>query len=302
MLRREMRSSASILLAVPNFSEGRRRDVINSVVSAGSNPMVRILDVHSDPDHNRTVLTMAGPWVALVDAIVATTREAVALIDLGSHEGIHPRIGAMDVVPFVPIMDSTMEDAKAAAAKCAERIAEELGIPCFLYEESARSRDRRTLPDIRSAAFREWSPDLGGPGYHPSAGATVVGARDLLVAFNINLVSRDVRLADRIARKIRARATGLAYVRAMGVELRTRKVVQVSMNLIRPTETTMADAFDAVSRAAEEQGVDVLESELVGLAPSKALGGRNAESLRLRKPPKILEEELARAFRRSRAH
>lgn len=284
---------ASVLLAVPNFSEGRSREVIDQIVSAASDSAARVLDVHSDPDHNRTVLTAAGPSPGLVDAMVAATSKAAQLIDLNAHEGVHPRTGAMDVVPFVPILGSAMKHAVAAAADCAERIAGELGVPCFLYAESARSAERRDLPRIRRAAFREWEPDLGGPRPHPTAGGTVVGARGLLVAFNVNLASQDLNVADRIARAVRSTGAGPPGLRAMGVALKTKGIVQVSMNLIRPLITTIADAFDAVARAARMQGVAIVESELVGLAPRAAFAGRTPESLGLRTPPKILEEELA---------
>lgn len=258
--------------------------------------MVRILDVHSDPDHHRSVLTAAGPAVALVDAMVSATREAARLIDLRTHEGAHPRLGAMDVVPFVPVLGSTMGIAVEAATRTAERIATQLGIPCFLYGEAARSPERRSLPSIRKRAFIEFSPDFGPPTAHRSAGATVVGARGPIVAYNVNLAATDVAVASRIARRVRSSGGGLPHLRAMGVELRTRRGVQVSMTLTHPVETTIGDAFDAVATAAGEAGVDILESELVGLAPRAALAGRSSESLRLEKQPKILEEILAEAF------
>lgn len=288
--------SAAVLLAVPNFSEGRRAKVVKEVVAAASNPLVRILDVHSDPDHNRSVLTAAGPPVALIDAMVAGTRAALRLIDLTSHKGEHPRLGAMDVIPFVPVLDATLPEAEEAAEKCGARIAEELAIPCFFYENNARSQKRASLPALRKAAFAGMPPDVGPSRPHPTAGATVVGARGPLVAFNVNLASGDLRAAERVVRSIRTTSGGLPHVRAMAVLLSSRGIVQVSMNLTRPSETTIADAYDACAQAATDAGVRVLESEIVGVTPRAALGGRALESLSLREPVKVLEDELARAF------
>lgn len=289
-------TTASILLCVANFSEGRRKEAIDSIVEAAANPMVRILDLHSDHDHNRSVLTAAAPAFALVEAMVSATREAARLIDISIHEGAHPRMGAMDVLPFVPALNSTIKDAVPAARMTAEQIAGRLGIPCFLYEWAATSEDRRNLPDIRKAAFTRWAPDYGGPASHPTAGATVVGAREPLAACNVNLSTQDVEVARRIAREIRSSGGGLPHLRALGMDLPSRGLVQISMNLLRPLVTTVADAVDAITRSAQNHGVDTVETELVGLVPKGALGGRDPESLGLKISPKILEEELSRAF------
>lgn len=291
-------SPRSILLCVANFSEGRRDDVIDAIVSAASGSGVRVLDVNSDPDHHRSVLSVAGPSEPLVEAMLSAAAEAARLIDLNDHRGAHPRLGSMDLVPFVPVIEATMHDAIGAARAAAKRIAEQLSIPCFLYEEASRYRDRRSLPKLRKEAFVSWAPDFGGPTQHPTAGATIVGARGLLVAFNVNLRTKDIGAAKRIANAVRNQ---LAHVRTMAVDLESRGAVQVSMNLVRPLETNIAKAFDMVARRTAAEGVEVFDSELVGLAPQAAFGGRDPESLGLREPPKILEDELAQAFPNSRS-
>lgn len=283
-----------VLECVPNFSEGRRREIIERIVSAVHGGGVHVLDVAPDPDHHRTVLTMAGPAGPVGQAALAATASAIELIDLRAHAGTHPRIGAMDVVPFVPVMGATMGDAVSAAGTCARRIWDELGVPCFLYGEA--SPDRRSLPDVRRGAFRSLVPDVGGPAAHPTAGAVCVGAREILVAFNVALATGHPGVAGRIARAVRQRSGGLPHVRALGFWLPSRSVSQVSMNLLRPSETTMADAYAAVARAARAEGVGILGAELVGLAPRAALGGRTPEEIGLRQAPRTLEDELARLF------
>lgn len=264
------------------------------VALAAGRPGVVLLDVHSDADHHRSVLTFAGDLPALVDGLVAATREAAGRIDLRSHEGVHPRLGAMDVVPFVPTAWSTrgMQGAVEAARSYAERIATELGIPSFLYGEAAGGRP---LPDLRRRAFHDLAPDFGGPGPHPSAGATAVGARGVLVAYNVELGTPDLGIARRIARAIRERDGGLPFVRALGLALPRRGRVQVSTNLVRPDVTPMSTVFDTVAALAAAEGVEPMGSEIVGLVPAAALGSPTAR-LRLGAPPKVLEEELARAF------
>lgn len=282
-------------MCVANFSEGRRADVIDPIVMAASKPPVQVLDVHSDPDHHRTVLTVAGPSSPLVDAIVSTTRQAADSIDLNLHRGVHPRLGAMDLIPFVPAINASMKDAVDAAIQTAGRISNRLRIPCFLYGAAAKSTERRNLPAIRRMAFKGWAPDFGTKDPHPTAGATIVGARGPLVAFNVNLASGDLGLARRIAALVRESGGGLPHVRTIGLKLGSREVVQVSMNLLAPGETTVGEAFEAVFRASKQEGVAVIECEIVGLVPRNAIGG-GEESLLLRSPPKFLEDELARAF------
>jgi len=285
-----------ILECVANFSDGRRREVVQRIVNAAAASDARILDVHSDPDHNRSVLTMAGRQDQVVGAAVAATREAVALIDLNLHQGAHPRLGAMDVIPFVPVLGTRIPEAAKAAMVCAERIWSELAVPCFLYEEASRGRPR-DLPSIRRDAFLSLTPDFGGPAPHPTAGATVVGARETLVAYNVNLATNDIEVARRMAAEIRERDGGLPHVRALGLELRGLGMVQVSTNLIAPAVTKVADVFDRITQLAGNEGVEVVGAEIVGLVPRIAVGERNQETLGLSSSPKILEDELGRAFR-----
>lgn len=286
---------AELFECVANFSEGRRGTAIDRITRAASK-FARVLDLHSDPDHNRSVITIAGERQAILEAAFAATAEAAKLIDLRSHRGEHPRLGAMDVVPFVPLRGATMESAVQIARSCAASISSELSIPTFLYEAAARSQDATDLPSIRRGAFRTASPDFGGPDPHPTAGATVVGARRLLVAFNVNLSTKDVVIAGRVARAVRERDGGLKHVRALAFELVSRNVAQVSMNLIRPEETTLDQVLQAVQSAAAAERVGIIGTELVGLVPLKALAGRRPEELGLDPSTKILENEVEGAF------
>jgi glutamate formiminotransferase len=279
---------------VVNVSEGRRHAVVEAIRNAAR--AAAVLDVHSDLDHNRSVLTLAAERGPLVDAVVELSRRAVELVDLRSHAGRHPRLGVVDVVPFVPVRSATMQDAVAAALECARRLWEELGLPSFLYENAAPATHSPSLPAIRAAAFDPILPDVGGPAPHPTAGVAVVGARPALVAFNVNLRSPDPAVARRIAARVRERDGGLPHVRALGLFLASAGITQVSMNLVRPEATTMAAAFDAVCAAARSEATAVLGAELVGLCPRAALGDQEPAALGLRSPPKILEEELERAF------
>jgi glutamate formiminotransferase len=272
------------------------------VVGAARNATrTAVLDVHSDRDHNRSVLTLAGEPVPLVDAVVRLSRRAVELIDLRNHSGRHPLLGVVDVVPFVALQPSTRRpattgDAVAAAVGCAGRLWQQLGLPCFLYEDAAPATHAASLPAIRAEAFNPVPPDVGGPGPHPTAGAAVVGARGVLVAYNVNLRSSDLAVARRIAAQVRERDGGLRHVRAIGLLLASAGVTQVSMNLLRPATTPMAAAFDAVCEAARSEGTAVVGAELVGLCPREALGGREPAALGLASVPRILEEEVERAF------
>ncbi len=283
------------LECVANLSEGRRPEVVEVVVAAASRHQVDVLDVSSDPDHNRSVLTFAGGPGALADAMIAATREAASWIDLRRHEGVHPRLGAMDLLPFVPLLETEMKVAVETARRCAGVIWKEIAIPCFLYGEAALEPERALLPAIRKSAFTTFLPDVGGPAPHPSAGATVVGAREVLVAYNANLATEDLAVARRIARRIRERDGGLRHVRALGLMLTSRGAVQVSMNLTRPSVTTLAHVFEAVRSLAALEGVEILEAEVVGLIPRAALSGRSPAEVGLALPPKILEAEVARA-------
>jgi glutamate formiminotransferase len=278
-------SSEPFTEIVPNFSEGRHPAVIAKVTAAftDASPAVVLLDQSSDPDHNRTVLTLAGPGAALVDAVVAGARACMELIDLTDHRGVHPRIGSLDVVPFVPLGDVPLAVSAELARTAGRRLASELGLPVFLYGAAAAHPDRVPLPAVRGRGFEALAagaglaPDLGGPGPHPTAGATAVGARPFLIAYNVDLVSRDLDLARRIAAAIRERGGRLPTVRAIGLWLPERGRVQVSMNLLDFRVTPPAVAFDAVARLAAAAGTEVAGSELVGLVPEAALDGLDAD-------------------------
>jgi glutamate formiminotransferase len=312
---------------VPNVSEGRRPEVVDEIVAAFAGPEVLVLDRSSDADHNRTVLTLAGPGPALVEAAVAGAIACARLIDLTRHRGVHPRMGALDVLPFVPLGRATALrgaadpdlDCAALALRAGRRIAEEAGIPVYLYGAAARRSERVALPAVRGrglGALRAAglaagsgasapgdpgaaAPDLGGPGVHPTAGATAVGAREVLVAYNVDLAGADLELARRIARAVRERDGGLPAVRAMGVALEGRGLVQVSMNLLDYRVTPPAVAFAAVADLAGRAGARVVRSEVVGLVPAAALAGTDPAELRLDgfTPDLLLEQRLARVLR-----
>jgi glutamate formiminotransferase len=275
-------------------------------VFAGASPEVLVLDRSSDPDHNRTVLTLAGPGPALVGAAVAGAAACARLIDLTNHRGVHPRMGALDVLPFVPLGEATRLsgaadpdlDCAALAVRAGRRIAAEAGVPVYLYGAAARRPDRAALPAVRGRGFESLrdapDPDLGGPGLHPTAGATAVGAREVLIAYNVELAGADLELARRIAAAVRERDGGLPAVRAMGVALAERGLVQVSMNLLDYKVTPPAAAFAAVAELAERAGARVEASEIVGLVPAAALAGTDPATLRLRgfTPELLLERRL----------
>ena len=270
-----------IVECVPNVSEGRRRDVVELVVRAMSSLQnVRLLDHSSDPAHNRTVLTMAGDPAAMKAAVLALFEVVIPSIDLRSHRGEHPRVGAVDVVPFVPIADVTMAECVALARETASDIAARFDVPVFLYEAAATTPARINLEDIRRGEFEglaekmalpAWAPDFGPPQPHPTAGATIVGARMPLIAFNINLATDRLDVAKQIAAAVRHSSGGFRYVKAMGVALEDRGIVQVSMNLTNYEKTPIFRVFEAVTREAARYGVSVLESEIVGLVPAAAL-------------------------------
>jgi glutamate formiminotransferase len=306
----------NLVESVPNFSEGRRGEVVDQIVAAfaGAHPEVLVLDRSSDPDHNRSVLTLAGPGPALVEAAVAGAAACVRLIDLNHHRGVHPRMGALDVLPFVPLQPGDLEACAALAVQAGRRLAAEVGLPVYLYGAAAWRPDRARLPDVRGKGFEELreiaaldpgrAPDLGGPAPHPTAGATAVGARPFLIAYNVNLASGDPGPARRIARAVRERDGGLPAVRALGLVLDRRGVTQVSMNLLDFRVTPPAVAFAAVAELAAEAGVEVIDSEIVGLVPEAALAGTDPASLRLRgfSRDRLLEERLRQALAGHRFH
>ena len=271
----------SIIECVPNVSEGRRPDVVEALVAAiGRVPGVRVLDYSSDASHNRSVLTLAGAAAPLKNAILALVDRALGAIDLRSHTGEHPRVGAVDVVPFVPIEGASMADCVALAKETAAEVAQRFGVPVYLYEEASDNPARKNLEDIRRGEFEglaakmarpEWRPDYGPAAPHATAGAIVIGARMPLIAYNINLATDRLDVAKKIAAGIRHSSGGFRYVKAMGITLEDRGVVQVSMNLTNFEKTPIFRVFETVKREAARYGVNVLESEIVGLVPAAAL-------------------------------
>ena len=292
------------LECVPNVSEGRRTDVIDRLASAIGRAGAALLDVSADPAHNRSVYTFAGEPETVAGAVSALFDEAILTIDLRQHRGEHPRIGAVDVVPFVPLDGATMALAVDTARQVAARVATRHDLPVYLYERAALRPDRCRLEDIRRGGFEHlatrmadaaWKPDFGPDRPHPSAGASVIGARPFLIAYNVTLATTDVTVAKAIARAIRERSGGLPAVKAMGVPLTDRGVVQVSMNVTDYTRTSLVQVFDAIVREAAARRVDVIGSELVGLAPAGALSCAVAEHIRLAdfRDDRILENRLA---------
>ena len=271
----------AIIECVPNISEGTRPDVVANIADAlRAVPGLRVLDVQSDATHNRSVLTLAGDAAAMRAAIPLLFSEAVAAIDLRSHRGEHPRMGAVDVVPFIPIAGVTMAECVALAREVADDVATRMQVPIYLYEEASANPARKNLEDIRRGEFEglaakmaqpEWAPDFGPATPHPTAGASVVGARMPLIAYNVNLDTDRLDVAKRIATAIRMSSGGLRFVKAMGIALADRRIVQVSINLTNFEKTPVFRVFDLVKREAARYGVTVLESEVVGLIPQAAL-------------------------------
>ena len=274
--------ASQIVECVPNFSEGRDAALVDGLVSAVSSVAgVVVLDREMDADHNRSVITFAGPPGAAAEAAFRAVDSAAALIDLNRHTGVHPRIGATDVLPFVPVQGVTIEECVDLAVSTAERIWRQLGIPVYLYEAAARTPDRVNLENIRRGQFERLRdevrsnparrPDFGDAALHPTAGATVVGARKFLIAYNINLATGDVDIAKRIAKTVRFSSGGLRHVKAMGVALESRNLAQVSMNLTDFEQMPVHRVFEAVRAEAERYGVAIAGSEIIGLIPRKAV-------------------------------
>ena len=280
-----------LLECVPNISEGRDLAAVARLADAAARvPGVRVLDRHSDPIHHRSVLTLVGAADPLRAAVLALFEATLAEVDISAHRGAHPRIGAIDVVPFVPLTGATMADAVAAARATGAEVAARFAVPVFLYEAAATQSGRRALQDVRRGQFEgladklrrpEWQPDFGPAVPHPRLGAVAIGARGLLVAYNITLATTRLDVARRVAAAVRESSGGLPCVKALGLALPDRGVVQVSMNLTDIDRTSLADVFDAVTREAARDGVEVLESEVVGLLPARALLGAATRYLRL---------------------
>ena len=272
---------SQIMECVPNFSEGRDLEKIERIVQPfRAKEGVKLLDYSNDEDHNRLVVTVVGRPEDLKQAVLEAIEVAVREIDLRTHKGQHPRMGAVDVVPFIPIRGCTMEDADRIAHECGSEIAERFNVPVILYEKSASSPARQNLAAVRKGEFEgmaeklalpEWKPDFGPAAPHPSAGVVAVGARMPLVAFNINLNTPSLEIAHNIAKKIRFIGGGLRYCKAMGVELTERGITQVSINMTDYTHTALYQAFEMVRFEAKRYGVSIVGSEIIGLVPMQAL-------------------------------
>ncbi|OAT81241.1 glutamate formimidoyltransferase [Desulfotomaculum copahuensis] len=273
---------SKLVECVPNFSEGRRFEVVAAIEAAGEKCGVKMLDRTMDADHNRSVITFAGEPEAVLEAAYAMILEARERINMEGHHGAHPRLGAADVVPFIPVSGVEMAECVELARRLGERVGRELAIPVYLYEEAATRPERRNLADVRRGEYEglkeeitrpERRPDFGPVRMHPTAGAVVIGARKPLIAFNVNLGTDDMTVAKAIARALRAKDGGLTFVKALGVELKERGQVQVSMNLVDYRRTPVYRALELVRLEAARYGVPVVGTEIVGLVPLDALLG-----------------------------
>lgn len=292
--------------AVPNISEGRDTATVEAIAECiRCTPEVLLLNVSSDRDHNRTVLTYASEnSTALEEATLRLFEIALRRIDLRRHEGAHPRVGAVDVVPFVPLRGSEMSECVALAERVGEKVAEKFSLPIYLYEHAARDESRRELPAIRSGGFENfarkiedprWVPDFGPRTVHPSAGVSIVGARVPLIAFNVQLATDRLEIAEKIARAVRGVSGGLPFVRALPIALKSRGIVQVSMNLLDYRRTPIHRAFSEVQEEAGRHGVSILSSEIIGLVPADALYAFAEWTLKLEnfRPNVVLERRIA---------
>ncbi len=304
----------SIVECVPNFSEGRDRRVVDRIIDAIlSVPGLCLMDMEMDEDHNRSVVTFVGEKEKVGEGALRAIGKAAELIDLTRHQGSHPRIGATDVVPFIPVRNATLEECVVIARQVGEEAARRYGIPVYLYEAAAARPERVQLEYVRKGQFEglreeigqvpERRPDFGEPRIHPTAGATVVGARKFLIAYNINLNTPDISIAKKIAGRVRQSSGGLPYVKAMGVELKARGLAQVSMNLTDYEQTSISTAFEQVKHEAERLGAGIAGSEVVGLIPQAALDAAAAHSLQLEnfKPDIIFENRLQMLLNRRQA-
>ncbi len=272
---------AKIVECIPNISEGRRTEVVEACIGVIKEvPGVILLDYSSDPSHNRSVITMVGEPEQVAEAAFRLAKAARDNIDLTVHTGEHPRMGAIDVIPFVPIKEMTVAECVELSKTVGERIANELEIPVFLYEDSASAPHRKNLASIRKGQFEgmaekvhedDWHPDFGGERIHPTAGVVAVGARAPLVAYNINLSTSDIKIADKIAKIIRERSGGFRHVKALGVMLEDRNIAQVSINMCNYEKTPLYRVFELVRIEAARYGVTITGSEIIGLAPMNAL-------------------------------
>lgn len=295
---------SQVIESVPNFSTGRDPEKLDKILEPlRQQKGLKLLDYSADEDHNRAVVTLMGTADALEEGLFKAIKVASEVIDLTKHEGEHPRMGATDVVPFIPIKDATVGECTALAERLGERVAKELHIPIYLYEDSARKPERKNLAKIRKGQFEgfaekikdpEWAPDFGEAKIHPTAGATVMGARMPLIAYNVNLDTDNLDIADAIAKKVRHIGGGLRFVKGMGVELKERNIVQVSMNLVNYEKSAIYQAFEMVKMEARRYGVNVIGSELIGLAPMAALINSAVYYLQIENyhPEQIIEYRL----------
>lgn len=295
---------SKILECIPNFSEGRDQEKIERIVEPfRNNKDVKLLDYSADKDHNRLVVTAIGSPSGLKGSVLEAMKVAIEVIDMNTHKGEHPRMGAVDVVPFTPVRNVTMEEAVELAREVAGEAAERFGLPVYLYEEAATAPARKNLAKIRKGQFEgfkekikdpEWKPDFGPAELHPTAGVTAVGARMPLVAFNINLDTDNIEIANAIARKVRHSSGGLRYCKAIGIDLKERGIVQVSMNMTNYTKTSLYQTFEMVKFEARRYGVNIVGSELIGLLPAQALFDVAEYYLRLENfsPEQIMENRL----------
>ena len=276
-----MPSVKKIIECVPNFSEGRNSEKIEKIVEPfRAKEGVKLLDYQKDDDHNRLVVTVVGEPDALKTAVIEAMGCAIDVIDMRTHQGQHPRMGATDVVPFIPIKNVSMEEAVEFSKSVAKAVAKKYSLPIFLYEKSASRPARQNLANIRKGQFEgmadkikqpEWKPDFGPQKIHPSAGVAAMGARMPLVAYNVNLDSNNIEIANEIAKKVRHISGGLRYCKGIGIELKERGLVQVSMNMTDYTRTSLYQAFELIKVEARRYGVNVIGSEIVGLVPMQAL-------------------------------
>ncbi len=271
---------------IPNFSEGKNRKKINAIVSAikNSHPDIKILDVHCDPDHNRSVITFLGNREAVKKAAFNSISTAANLIDLQKHKGVHPRIGTTDVYPFVPLKGITQKDLKKIVTQIAETVGKKLNIPVHLYEKSAKKRMKKNLANLRSGKIK-FKPDFGPP-VNKKSGAVIMGVRNILIAYNINLKTDDIKTAKKIAAKIREKNGGLKSVKALGLFLKSKNLAQVSMNITDYKKTSIKKVYETVKKEAKKLGVEIKESEIIGLIPKAALKGTTLKKIKITDPHK----------------
>jgi glutamate formiminotransferase len=276
-----IKAMEKILECVPNFSEGRDLKIVEQIVDPfRKKDGVKLLDFQTDEDHNRSVVTVVGNPDALKQAVVESMGIAIDLIDMRTHSGQHPRMGAIDVVPFIPVKNITVDEAITVSKAVAKQVADAYQLPVFLYEQSAAKPERRNLATVRKGQFEgmaqkikqpDWAPDYGPAEIHPSAGVAAMGARMPLVAYNVNLDTNDIEIANQIARSVRHISGGLRYCKGIGIELKDRGIVQVSLNMTDYTRTALYRVFELIKIEARRWGVNVVGSEVIGLVPMQAL-------------------------------